>query len=68
MSADAIYHIIELVILGVPLWGGFFYMLTIFRVYPPHRHVGGKIEYPPKFAPGRVENLNEPSYKSGGDN
>lgn len=54
---DQWYHILEMVILGVPLWGGFFYMLSIFRIFPPHRHINGKIEYPPKFSPGKVEDL-----------
>jgi hypothetical protein len=55
--SDAMYHIIDWIILGVPLWGTLIYMAVIFRVYPPHRHLNGKIEYPPKFAPGKVEDL-----------
>jgi hypothetical protein len=54
---DATYHIIEMVVLGLPLWGGLAYMWAIFRVYPPHRHINGKIEYPPRYSPGRVEEL-----------
>jgi hypothetical protein len=55
--SDSVYHILELVVLGVPVWGGLFYMMAIFRLYPPHRHINGKIEYPPKYAPGKVEEL-----------
>jgi hypothetical protein len=54
---DATYHIVELIVLGFPLWGGFIYLVAMLRLYPPHRHIDGKIEYPPGYAPGRVETL-----------
>jgi hypothetical protein len=58
---DSTYHVLELLILGVPLWTGLLYFIVVLRLYPPHRHVGlnGKsvIEYPPHFSPGRTETL-----------
>lgn len=56
---DANYHFWELVILGLPLWGGFLYLIFVSIFYPPHRHIrinGHEvIEYPPKMAPGRAD-------------
>ena len=30
-------------------------LVSIFRDYQPHKHVGDSIVYPPDYAPGRVE-------------
>ena len=56
--SDATYHILELVVLGFPLWGGFLTMIAVFRLYPPHRHVNGKIIYPPGLSPGKIEDMH----------
>jgi hypothetical protein len=30
-------------------------LVSLFRDYPPHKHVADRILYPPDYAPGRVE-------------
>jgi hypothetical protein len=31
---------------------------TVFREYPPHRHVGDEIQYPVHMEPGKTEKLH----------
>ena len=55
---DKMYHVVDWVVMGIPLWVGLIYFVVVMRLYPPHRHINGKIEYPPRFAPGKVEDLH----------
>ncbi len=55
MSPDAKFHIIEMAVIGIPLWWGVLKMLFVFREYPPHRHDNGHILYPRGMEPGQVQ-------------
>jgi len=58
MSIDLAAHIVEIVVVGCPLWWGAFRLTSILRDFPPHRHVGKDIVYPKGYAPPRVEHIN----------
>lgn len=52
--SDHVYHIAEIIVLGLPLWGGLVKMFFVFREYPPHLHDPkdvGRIKYPKGLEP-----------------
>jgi hypothetical protein len=57
MSTDTLLHLLEIVVLGTPLWWGGIRLVNVLREYPPHRHVNGKIEYPKGMEPPVVRPL-----------
>lgn len=57
MSADNLLHIIEIVVIGAPLWWSVFRLASILRDFPPHRHDNGHIIYPKGYEPGKVETI-----------
>jgi len=60
LPSDWLFHVIELVVIGSPLWWGLFRIIAIQKDFPPHRH--GKdvrdITYPRGYAPGETVRLN----------
>lgn len=57
-SVDTKLHLLEIVILGLPLWFGVIRFFFIVREYPPHVHEdGGNIRYPRGFEPGRTQRI-----------
>lgn len=57
MTAELIFHGVEIFILGVPLWWGAIRLAIILREYPPHRHDNGHILYPAGYEPGAVQKI-----------
>ena len=57
MSFDNFLHVVEILVLGAPLWWSAFRLASLFKDFPPHRHDNGHIIYPKGYEPGRVEAL-----------
>lgn len=61
MTADAWFHLIEIgiLLLGVaaPVTWACVRLVTVFRDFPPHLHVNGKILYPKGYEPPRTESI-----------
>jgi len=57
MSTDNILHIVEIVIIGAPIWYGAVRLSSIMKDFPPHRHDNGHILYPKGYEPPAVQNL-----------
>lgn len=49
--------IVEMVVLGVPLWWGAIRSYFIFREFPPHIHENGHVRYPRGYEPGIVQSI-----------
>ena len=56
-SFDNLLHVIEIVVLGAPIWWGAIRLSSIMRDFPPHRHDNGNILYPKGYEPSRPETL-----------
>ena len=55
MTPEIIFHAIEIVVLGAPLWWGVLRVAVILREFPPHRHINGStIVYPHGMEPGEA--------------
>jgi len=47
MNTDTKLHLIEILIVGAPMWYGVIRLLSLMKDFPPHRHVPpDKIIYP----------------------
>ena len=55
MTTDNILHIIEILVVGAPIWGVAFRLTSIIKDFPPHRHANGNIIYPKGFEPSEVQ-------------
>jgi hypothetical protein len=53
MSTDTLLHILEIFIIGAPLWWGVIRLVSIMRDFPPHLHDNGNIIYPKGYEPGK---------------
>ena len=57
MNADNVLHIIEIVVIGAPLWWSAIRLASILKDFPPHRHQNGDILYPKGYEPTRAQVL-----------
>ena len=57
MTSEVLFHIVEIIILGAPLWYGVVRLSVIFREYPPHLHENGNIRFPKGMEPGKVQQI-----------
>ena len=60
MNLDTAIHIVEIVVLGAPLWYVTIRLVVIFREYPPHVHEYDRkgyptIRYPRGYEPGTIQ-------------
>lgn len=46
MSVHDIRDLLEMVVIGIPMWWGLIRLLGITKDFPLHRHVGKRIMYP----------------------
>lgn len=54
MTNEIIFHVIEIAVLGIPLWWGAIRLYFIVSEYPPHRHEEDRIIYPRGMEPGKT--------------
>lgn len=57
ISFDTQVHLVEIVVLGVPLWYTAIRFFFVIREYPPHIHDNGLIRYPRGYEPGKIVKL-----------
>lgn len=57
MTPDMIVHLIEILVIGAPLWWGAIRFASILKDFPPHRHDNGNILYPRGYEPGKIQPL-----------
>ena len=59
INAEIIFHLLEMLVLGAPLWYGAIRLAVILREFPPHVHEeGNMIRYPIGYTPGRTQKMN----------
>ena len=57
MNTEIMFHLLEIVILGAPLWYGAIKMSVIHKEFPPHIHENGNIRFPTGMEPGNVQKV-----------
>lgn len=58
MSLSTFLQLATMVVIGGPLWYAVIRYVVVFKEYPPHRHINGKLEYPRGFEPPVVRSLD----------
>ena len=69
MSSEFWIHLVEIVVLGVPLWFGAMRLYVILGEFPPHLHDSDEgIRYPRGMYPGRYRKTKrEHESENGGE-
>lgn len=57
MNTDTLLHIVEILVIGAPLWWSVIRLVSIMKDFPPHLHDNESIRYPKGFEPGKRQTL-----------